>query len=166
MERHSVCTAIIPVMIMIAMKMEKGESGDYNLGEDMCTNRTLRGTGRIFHLNYYSEQQKQYYFVNENVFIIQSTWIDKWRQTVPAAAATPASLALHWSRLVLGFGPSFRLHLELNGTQSLRCVMMDASSPVCLFLAGWLKPHYEQWPQACSSCPRVDPTNWPALQLH
>lgn len=121
MERHCICTAIIPVMIMIAMKREKGENGDYNLGEDMCTNRTLRGTGGIFHLNYFSEQEKKYYFVNENVLTIQSKWIDKGGRTVPAAAAAPASLALHWSRLVLGFGPSFRLHFALSGTQSLRC---------------------------------------------
>lgn len=51
MERHSVCTAIIPVMIIIAVKRKEEENGDYNLGEDLCTNRALGGTGSFFPLN-------------------------------------------------------------------------------------------------------------------
>lgn len=124
---------------MIAVKRKKGENGDYNLGENMCTNRTLRGTGRIFHFNYFSEQEKKYHFVNENVLTIQSKWIDKGGQTVPAAAAAPASLALHWSRLVLGFGHSFSLHFEFSGTQSLRCAWWWSHHllSACFWLGDW-----------------------------
>lgn len=36
MERHSVCTAIIPVIIIIAIKRGKEENGGYKIGEDLC----------------------------------------------------------------------------------------------------------------------------------